>query len=111
MGVENPLGMIIRHGDHEGQVIGITEDFNFRHLSRGVDPLILRVVPNYLRHVAVKLSGTNVKQTVDEIEDTWAGLFPDEPFEYHFLDEDFEKLYRAEIRRGIYSCLFRFWLY
>jgi putative ABC transport system permease protein len=44
----------------------------------------------------VKLTTENLDQTIANLESTWRQFFPDLPFEYYFLDDDFARLYRTE---------------
>jgi putative ABC transport system permease protein len=48
----------------------------------------------------VKLKGNNIPQTISFLESKWKELVPYRPFEYHFMDEDFNKLYSSELRLG-----------
>jgi putative ABC transport system permease protein len=48
----------------------------------------------------LKLSGKHLQQTISFLENKWKTLVPDRPFEYRFLDDDYDKLYNAEIRLG-----------
>src|SRR5678815_3122395 len=45
-------------------------------------------------------SGGNIKQALSTLENTWKKLNPNEPFEYSFLDQDFQKNYEAENRQA-----------
>jgi putative ABC transport system permease protein len=58
------------------------------------------------RVLMVKLSGQHLPQTVAFLESKWKTLAPTRPFEYHFLDEDFNKLYSSELRLGSILNLF-----
>jgi putative ABC transport system permease protein len=51
-------------------------------------------------HMAVRLQSGNVASTLADVEQTWKEISPGEPFEYSFLDQDFDKLFRAEQRLG-----------
>jgi putative ABC transport system permease protein len=48
----------------------------------------------------VKLDGNDISNTISAIEKSWKELVPHRPFEYHFLDEDFNKMYQSEMRMG-----------
>jgi putative ABC transport system permease protein len=56
--------------------------------------------PNYYRRVLMRISPDNVTNTMSHIESVWKKFAPDYPFEYHFLDEQFDYAYRAEQRAG-----------
>jgi len=82
-----------------GYVRGVVKDFNFESLHNPIKPLVL--FPELRgRALLVKLKGNNIPQTLSFLESKWKVLIPYRPFEYHFMDEDFNKLYSSEIRLG-----------
>ena len=54
----------------------------------------------FARYVVVRISPEAVQQTIAEVEDKWRTATSGEPFEYSFLDEDFENLHRGDRRMG-----------
>jgi putative ABC transport system permease protein len=75
------------------------KNFHYESLHNPVGPFIL--FPEWRgRELLVKVSGQRLTQTLSALESKWKSLVTDRPFEYHFLDEDYNKLYNAEIRLG-----------
>ncbi len=90
-----------------GFVKGVIKDFHFESLHKAIRPLVL--FPELRgRQLLVKLSGHNLPQALAFLQTKWKTLVPGRPFEYHFLDEDFDQLYKAEIRLGEVMDLFSF---
>jgi putative ABC transport system permease protein len=88
-----------------GLVKGVVRDFHFQTLRQSIRPLIL--FPEMRgRTLLVKLDGQHLPETLSGLERTWKTLFPDRPFDYHFLDQDFNLLYRSEQRLGRVMDLF-----
>jgi putative ABC transport system permease protein len=58
------------------------------------------------RQLLVKVSGAHLQQTISHLESSWKMLVPYRPFEFHFLDEDYNKLYSSERRLGTIMDLF-----
>ena len=86
-------------GDRPGVVRGVVKNFHYESLHNPVGPFIL--FPEWRgRELLVKVSGQRLTQTLSALESKWKSLVTDRPFEYHFLDEDYNKLYNAEIRLG-----------
>ncbi len=85
--------------DRPGYVKAVVKDFNFESLHNAIRPLVLFPEPRG-RDLLLKLSGNNLQQTISFLELKWKELVPYRPFEYHFLDEDFNKLYSSELRLG-----------
>lgn len=83
-----------------GQVIGVVKDFNFKSLQQNVEPVVMLMDTSakYYNTVALKISSADIPGTINYLESTWKQFSPDLPFEYHFLDQSFEQLYRSEER-------------
>jgi len=82
----------------QGRVIGVVKDFHLRSLHHEVEPLVLLVAPQtyYLDNFVVRLAPQNMTATLALLENKWREVAPDRPFEYFFLEEAFEQLYRRE---------------
>ncbi len=79
-------------------IIGVVEDFNFLSLKETMDALVIS--PAEDRRVAViKLSGDDIPSALNIIENTYQRIAPDYPFEYSFLDQKFDVLYKKDIRQ------------
>ncbi|MEJ7683114.1 MAG: FtsX-like permease family protein [Segetibacter sp.] len=88
-----------------GFVKGVVKDFNFESLHNSIKPIVL--FPELRgRELLVKLNGHNLTQTISFLRLKWKSLVPDRPFEYRFLDDDYNKLYSAELRLGKIMNLF-----
>lgn len=88
-----------------GYVKGVVRDFNFESLHSAIKPLVLFPV-SWAGTMLVKLSGHNLSQTISFLQSKWKILAPDRPFEYRFMDEQYNKLYSAELRLGKIMNLF-----
>ncbi len=97
MGKKDPLNQWFSQSGNKGVIIGVVKDFNFKSLRTKVEPLVIRV-GDYLRYIIIRVNDTDVQLTLDRIRSLWDESNPDYPFEYHFLDEDYEQLYLPEIR-------------
>ncbi|HXR85056.1 MAG TPA: ABC transporter permease [Hanamia sp.] len=95
---QQAIGKKMFLGDNRpGYVRGVIKDFNFQSLHSPIKPFIL--FPEIRgKELLVKISGEHLAQTISFLESKWKALVPDRPFEYHFLDEDYDKLYQSEIR-------------
>jgi len=80
-------------------VVGILKDFNYNSMREKVGPVVLRLRDNR-NTMAVRLTPGDMYSKVRLIESKWKELFPGMPFSYTFMDNDFDKLYRAEARTG-----------
>ncbi len=80
-------------------VIGVVKDFHFQDLHVPIEPygFQLNNVPQY-NYLIVHAKAADVSLLLKSINTSWHKLNPNEPFEYSFLDEDFQKNYDAENR-------------
>jgi putative ABC transport system permease protein len=80
------------------KVIGVMKDFNFASLRESVKPMgmLLGREPNY--EMAIRLAPGDTQQQIRLLESLWKKYAPNSPFEYSFLDQNFDALFRAEQR-------------
>ncbi len=89
-------------GDTSGnylEVVGVFKDFNQKSLYNPISPLILFYFPNS-NMIQLKLDAASTRSSVAKVEATWKKYFPQLPFEYKFLDDDFNSQYVADQKRG-----------
>lgn len=79
-----------------GQVIGVVKDFHYKSLHERVEPAVLHIYPQAYSKVAVRLKSDNIEAEIAGIKALWNQFSPDYPIEYSFLDESFQKMYKAE---------------
>ena len=102
MGLEDPVGNLISFSKNEGQIIGIVKNFHSRSLHSPIEPLVLTLAQQNWKpkHVFLKIGPENVSQILDDLAKTWKKFVPNYPFDFLFLDEAFEQLYRTDQRTG-----------
>jgi len=81
-----------------GQVVGVVKDFNFSSLREPIGPLVMFLGRDFSRLFMVRINEKNMQPTLGRLEMMWKQRIPDRPFNYHFLDEDYNKLYVGEQR-------------
>ena len=77
------------------KVVGVVADYNFSSLKNKIEPLAIACNTNF-RKAAVKIKGSDVQEAIENIEKAYANVAPGYPFEYEFLDDKFDKLYKSE---------------
>jgi putative ABC transport system permease protein len=97
---DNPLGRMFDMWGREGKIIGVVKDFNFQHQSKEIDPLILTYYPDFYNYIFIKVNTDNYTELVENIGTIWSNFVSLFPYEYHFMDEDFEQLYKVEDTMG-----------
>jgi len=94
------IGKRFRQWGREGRVVGVVKDFHISSLKEKIDPLTLRIEPRDLTLFSLKVSGKDASATVAALETFWKTAVPQRPLDYYFLDQAFDKQYRAEERFG-----------
>ncbi len=94
IGDREPLGKRIRLGSREGQVIGVVKDFNFTPLIFRVAPLVMAINPDWYSELMIKLAPGDTTKTLSFIEKVHRDLAAEFPFEYRFVDQMFNSIYR-----------------
>jgi len=80
-------------------VVGVVKDFNFHSLHEAVAPLIIQFGDNY-GSVAVRVNTKNINSVISSIESKWHAMAPGQPFNYSFMDDDFNNIYTTEQQTG-----------
>jgi putative ABC transport system permease protein len=97
LGWQNPLGKTIsRNGEHK--VVGVIKDFHFASLHDKIEPLIITNKPwgNQYSYLAIKYQAGNTTAFIDHIKKTWKNSLSDASFDYWFLDDAFNNIYKNE---------------
>ena len=95
---EEAIGKMVTKGT-SGPVKAVVKDFHFRSFHEAIGPLAIFLDKRMIGSMFVKVSG-NIPAALNYLEKTWKQRITHRPFEYHFLDEDYDALYRAEQRTG-----------
>jgi ABC-type antimicrobial peptide transport system permease subunit len=98
-GWANPVGKQFE-GTPNKTVIGVVKDFNFFSLHSKIGPLIMSINPDQFYYLMIRVKPENLPATISFINKTWAGVVPDKPFDYSFLDQHFNEIYKNDERTG-----------
>ena len=102
MGVDDPVGMRFSFmGISNGKIAGVMKNFHYHSMRNKIEPLaIIAAHKEYLTYIIIRLAPGDVDRAIKKLETDWATVLPDYPFEYQFLDDDYDEMYRAERRMG-----------
>jgi putative ABC transport system permease protein len=112
-GFSDPIGKNLYYirdiNDHNNisilHIVGIVKDFNFSSMRQQVTPLSL-MLGQYPGNIALRIHSADMHHLVAQIEKKYKAMAPGEPFNYSFMDEDFNNLYRTEQRMGVIAIAF-----
>ncbi|MBW1299073.1 ABC transporter permease [Aquimarina litoralis] len=105
MGLQNPVGTIIDKSNQKMEIIGVVADFQYGSLHKKLEPLILRF-RKFGSDIVLKLNGTPSEATIDQIASLHSDFQPGYPFEFSFLDTEYQQLYEAENKVASLSKIF-----
>lgn len=101
----HPIGRFVYKPSFHGrgrtpvEIVGVVKNFHFDSMKDKILPLFLHYTPKYhQRYMLVKLKADNVMTGVKIVKEKWAKMTKGEPFEYFFLDNDFNSLFKGEVR-------------
>jgi putative ABC transport system permease protein len=77
-------------------VVGVLKDFNDRSLQQNLAPLLIATNSTMYRQASIKLSTTNIASSMQFIKKIWEQAFPNNVYEYRFLDDKIASFYRQE---------------
>lgn len=101
---ENSLGKKFSIGDPDNpekyHVVGVVKDFHFKSLYEKIEPLIMNYMPDRFYVLNLRIAPDNINKTLQSIESKWNSIETSFPFDYMFLDQDFDNLYKSEERTG-----------
>ncbi len=100
MGLENPVGTEFSLYGNKGEIVGVIKDTYFKSLHQKVNPQVFHLYndeasESYFSSLFFRING-NIPETIDYIKTIWAENNPGIPFEFHFLNQDYEELYKKD---------------
>lgn len=105
LGFSDPINKIIytSPGGNNGKfqpmtIIGVVKDFNFSSLRQNIDPVVMELRDD-TGDLSIKLQAASISAVLPQIEHDWKEL-SQAPFQYSFMDQDFDAIYRGEQRTG-----------
>jgi putative ABC transport system permease protein len=83
--------------DSLGTIVGVAKNFNFNSLQYKIEPMFMVRAQHWnFRNISVKINGNNTTTAIAFIKSKWDSIYPDYPFEYQFLDDHFNEVYKAD---------------
>lgn len=92
------------------QIVGVTKDYNQESLKSSILPVVFNPIngSNGPKYFSLKIDSRNIKHTITQVRNKWDEIFPDQPFEYNFLDDVFNAQYKSDRQFGEVFGLFTF---
>lgn len=97
--LENAVGRTVRRNNNDLPVIGVVKDFQMHAMHLPTAPLMIQLASSWVNRVGIRIRPDDLSNTLAGIEATWAQNTPF-PFDYQFLDDNFNQLYKADLKLG-----------
>ncbi len=99
-GPDQALGRRFTQWGKKGVIIGVIRNYNFEGLQQEIRPLSICINLDDCNYLSVKVGTRDLPATIAAIRKRWEGMVSNKTFDYFFLDEQFDRHYRAEVRFG-----------
>jgi hypothetical protein len=102
MGGGDAVGKSFRFMGQQGIIVGVMKNFHYSGAQEPIEPMAFAVSDSKaFSNLLVRLAPGDLPATLKTVEKTWKRVVPDYPLEYSFIDQDYENLYRTEMRMGL----------
>ncbi|MBS1598356.1 MAG: ABC transporter permease [Bacteroidetes bacterium] len=96
---EDAVNQLIQWDERKLQIIGVVKDYNHTGVQHAVDPIIFYPNSNS-NYFTLRLTPENMEAKIDQLKKLYVSNFSGNPFEYFFIDDNFNKLYASERQYG-----------
>jgi putative ABC transport system permease protein len=96
---EEAVGRYFLRSDQQNTIIGVMKDFHMHSMHLQIEPLMISLDTDWVGYISARVSPGDLQTTIASLGTTLRQFSP-YPFEYQFLDENFDQLYEAETRLG-----------
>jgi ABC-type antimicrobial peptide transport system permease subunit len=109
MGLTHPIGKTVRIWGEDKQIIGVVRNFNFQSLYEAIKPCFIELNPHSSQaKLMVKVRTGEESKVLSSLKRIYQQYNPGLPFDYHFMDEDYQALYASEKKVQVLSKYFTF---
>ncbi len=100
MGKDSVVGERFNFMGVNGPIVGVMKNFHFKPIRDKIEPLALIVSLEWTNYMLIRIASGKISDSLKAIENTWNKVIPGYPFESYFMDENFDRMYRAEEKIG-----------
>lgn len=106
MGIKEPvIGKPLSFQGINGVIAGVVKDFHFQDMHQQIPPLLMQYNKNWRDKIYVRTTGKDAPLALATAEKVWKEYNADYPFDYIFLDNEFNALYKTDIHVGqLFNC-------
>ncbi len=105
MGLKDPIGKIVNHWGTEKLIVGVVKNFHFESFYEPIKPCFFMLY-QVGENIMVKIKAGEERETITALEKLYQQYNSGLPFDYKFLDDDYQTLYASELRVATLSKYF-----
>lgn len=94
--VEEILGKIVSSDGKSGPVVGVISDFHDQSFRSAISPILVTTRTEHYQDYGVRINMKEAGTTLAAIEKAWSAMYPEQIYEYQFLDQQTAEFYEAE---------------
>lgn len=97
IGLKDPIGKTVGYANDEREIIGVVRNFHYGSLHGAMQPLFFRFFPNG-RDMLVRIESSAQLDVIEKIKILYKKVGSEYPFDFTFLDDEYQALYTSEKR-------------
>jgi len=98
-GITDPVGKTFGFMGLNGRIIGVLKNFHFKAADQPIEPIAFALTePVYLSVILIRIDGSNTMESLKAVEKKWKEVIPEYPLDYSFIDQDYDNLFRSQLR-------------
>jgi ABC-type antimicrobial peptide transport system permease subunit len=101
MGVGDPVGKTFSFMGLNGRIVGVMKNFHFKGADQVIEPIAFALTDTSrynLNQILIRLTPGNIPASLKSVEKIWKEVIPEYPLDYSFIDQDYENLFRSQLR-------------
>jgi putative ABC transport system permease protein len=108
MGLKDAIGKPFSLYETKGTIAGVVEDFHFKDMHQKIGPCVLFWKPEWMGQLYVKAAAGHTPEAIAAVKQIWKDYNPEDPFEFSFLDDVYNKMYTKDQQIGTLFNVFAF---
>lgn len=97
------IGDVVGKGFHfmglTGRIVGVMKNFHFRGANQKIEPMAFALVDtNHLNMIIIRLTPGQVPASLESVKRVWNQVLPEYPLDYNFVDQEYNNLYKSQMR-------------
>lgn len=99
MNIGDPVGTSFSFLGLNGTIVGVLKNFHFKGADQPIEPMAFALAgTRFLDFILIRLTPGKTEESIKAVEKGWNELIPEFPLHYTFVEQDYENLFRSEMR-------------